>query len=94
MVGAAVAICTNPHQVWFEPREVWEIRGADVTLSPVYRAAIGHISEERGLSLRFPRFMRVRDDKSIEEATTARELANMYRNQQEHHQEQLPELDE
>ena len=40
--------------VWFEPGEVWEIRGADLTLSPVHKAAIGCIdaNPERGVSLR------------------------------------------
>lgn len=27
--------------VWFEPFVVWEIRGADIQISPVYTAAIG-----------------------------------------------------
>jgi len=64
--------------VWFEPQEVWEVAFADITLSPTYTAAIGLVSEDRGLSLRFPRFLRVREDKGIEEATEARELADMY----------------
>ncbi|GAO48580.1 ATP-dependent DNA ligase [Saitoella complicata NRRL Y-17804] len=68
---------------WFEPSEVWEIRGADITLSPVYRAGIGLISEERGLSIRFPRFMRIRDDKTIDEASTGEDIAYMYRKQEE-----------
>lgn len=49
--------------------QVWEIRGADLTLSPVYTAAAGLVSAERGLSLRFPRFIKVREDKSIEQAS-------------------------
>jgi DNA ligase-1 len=68
--------------VWFEPKEVWEVAFADLTLSPTYTAAVGLVSEERGLSTRFPRFLRVRDDKSIEEATEAEELAGMYRKQE------------
>jgi DNA ligase-1 len=68
--------------VWFEPQEVWEVAFADLTLSPTYTAAIGLVSDERGLSTRFPRFLRVREDKSIEEATEAEELATLYRKQE------------
>ena len=68
--------------VWFEPSEVWEIKMADITLSPLYKAAIGLVSEDRGLSIRFPRFIRVREDKSIDECTTEEELAAMYRKQE------------
>jgi DNA ligase-1 len=68
--------------VWFEPQEVWEMAFADVTLSPTYTAAIGLVSEERGLSMRFPRFLKVRDDKGIEEASTSDFLAGLYRKQE------------
>lgn len=73
--------------VWFEPQEVWEMAFADITLSPTYTAAIGLVSEERGLSLRFPRFLKVREDKSIEEASTSDFLASLYRKQQARAQE-------
>lgn len=63
--------------IWFEPKEVWEIAFADITLSPTYSAAMGLISEDRGLSLRFPRFLRKREDKGIEEASTPQFLAGM-----------------
>ena len=55
---------------------------ADVTLSPTYTAAIGLVSEERGLSLRFPRFLKVRDDKTIEEASDCHFLAALWRKQE------------
>jgi DNA ligase-1 len=68
--------------VWFEPQEVWEMAFADITLSPTYTAAIGLVSEERGLSMRFPRFLKVREDKGIEEASTSDFLASLYRKQE------------
>jgi DNA ligase-1 len=68
--------------VWFEPQEVWEMAFADVTLSPTYTAAIGLVSEERGLSLRFPRFLRVREDKGLEEASSREFLAGLWRKQE------------
>ncbi|PTB44646.1 hypothetical protein M441DRAFT_132482 [Trichoderma asperellum CBS 433.97] len=68
--------------VWFEPQEVWEMAFADITLSPVYTAAIGLISDERGLSLRFPRFLKKREDKGIDEASTNEFLANLWRKQE------------
>ncbi|KAF9891116.1 hypothetical protein FE257_005052 [Aspergillus nanangensis] len=69
--------------IWFEPQEVWEMAFADITLSPTYTAAIGLVSDERGLSLRFPRFLKVREDKSIDEATTSDYLALLWRKQSE-----------
>ncbi|KAG2146048.1 ATP-dependent DNA ligase [Suillus bovinus] len=67
--------------VYFRPHEVWEIRGADITLSPVSLAALGLV-DSRGLSLRFPRFIRTRDDKSPEQASTTDFLAQIWKNQQ------------
>ncbi|WWD05838.1 hypothetical protein V865_003921 [Kwoniella europaea PYCC6329] len=66
---------------WFLPCEVWEIRGADITLSPVYPAASSQLGSERGLSIRFPRFMKIREDKTWEQATTSEQFADMYRKQ-------------
>lgn len=76
--------------VWFEPQEVWEVAFADITLSPTYRAAIGLVSEERGLSLRFPRFLKVREDKSVEEGSTADDLARLWRVQVQRSREEKP----
>ena len=65
--------------VWFEPTTVFEVLTADLSLSPVYKAA----SQEygKGISLRFPRFIRVRDDKGIEEATKSTEVCDLYERQ-------------
>ena len=46
------------------------------------KAAFGLVSQTRGLSLRFPRFIKVREDKGIENASTPRFLANMWESQQ------------
>ncbi|RMZ81843.1 hypothetical protein DV738_g2136, partial [Chaetothyriales sp. CBS 135597] len=70
-------------ELWFEPQEVWEMAFADITLSPTYTAAIGLVSDERGLSLRFPRFLKVREDKSIDEASTSDYLADLFRKQEQ-----------
>ena len=54
----------------------------DITISPTYTAAIGLVSDEKGLSLRFPRFLKKREDKSIEEASTSEFLAGLWRKQE------------
>ncbi len=67
---------------WFRPGLVLEVRGAELTLSPVHHAALGAVRAGAGLALRFPRFTgRYRDDKGPSEATTAKELLEMYRKQ-------------
>lgn len=55
---------------------------SSITESPVSVAAHGIVSSSRGLSLRFPRFMKVREDKHIENASTPTYLADMWRSQQ------------
>lgn len=68
--------------VWFEPAVVIEVLGSEITLSPVHTCAMDSIRKGSGLAIRFPRFTgNYRLDKSAEDATTAEEIAEMYRNQ-------------
>ena len=68
--------------VWFEPVITLEVLGAEVTLSPIHTCAMNVIRKGSGLAIRFPRFTgNCRIDKSAEDATTTREIAEMYRKQ-------------
>jgi len=68
--------------VWFEPTTVLEVRGAEITVSPIHTAAWGAVRSGAGLAIRFPRFTgRWRTDKGPEDATTTKELLEMYRQQ-------------
>jgi DNA ligase-1 len=68
--------------VWFEPAVVLEVLGAEVTLSPIHMCAVGSIRKGSGLAIRFPRFTgNYRTDKSAEDATTSKEVVEMYNSQ-------------
>jgi len=68
--------------VWFVPSVVLEIIGAEITLSPLHTCALNKIREGVGLAIRFPRFTgRYRFDKGPEQATTVKELIEMYKEQ-------------
>lgn len=58
-------------EVWFEPKLVLEVFGAEITKSPFHTCA-------SGLALRFPRFIRFREDKKAEQATTSKEVEEMF----------------
>ena len=68
--------------IWFEPKVVLEIIGAEITLSPIHTCAANIIREGSGLAIRFPRFTgNFRLDKSAEDATAVDEVVEMYRSQ-------------
>ena len=65
-------------EVWVAPSLVMEVLGDELTLSPIHTAAYDELRKDSGLAVRFPRFIRWRDDKSPKEATQVSEIVDMY----------------
>ena len=66
-----------PH-VWVEPKFVVEVRADEITQSPMHTAGR---KDGTGYALRFPRILKLRNDKEPEQATTVKEIIAMYENQ-------------
>jgi DNA ligase 1 len=74
----------NVHDVltpdhWFEAARVWELQAADLSKSSVHTGGVGRL--DRGVGLRFPRYIRDREDKKAHLATTAEQIVEMFFNQ-------------
>ena len=69
---------------WFQPAVVWELQAADLSKSSVHRGGFnsGKLGG-RGIGLRFPRYIRDREDKKPENATNSEQITDMYLSQPE-----------
>lgn len=83
----AFAVHEQPHNVicssaltpdvWVVPAIVCMIRADEITLSPVHAAC--KTEQKQGYALRFPRFMGYRVDKAATDATTDKEIQELYK---------------
>lgn len=64
--------------VWVQPEFVVEVRADEITQSPMHTAGR---TNGTGYALRFPRILKLRNDKDPEQATTVKEIIRMYENQ-------------
>lgn len=62
--------------VWVKPKVVLEILADEITVSTNHTA--GRVDNGKGFSLRFPRLVRVRNDKNSDQATSVEELKKLY----------------
>ena len=75
-VDTKIAKAMTP-DVFFSPKIVIEVLGAEITKSPNHTCAMEKY-QGSGLALRFPRMIRIREDKSPEDATTTEAVIKMF----------------
>jgi len=63
---------------WVTPKYVVEVAFDEITKSPTHTCCL---KEGKGYALRFPRLLSIRDDKSVKDATTDKEVLHMYKEQ-------------
>ncbi len=81
---ASVVSLLEPDE-WVEPKMVVEIAADEITKSPIHACAArkNEKGESEGLALRFPRLVRVREDKKPTDATTESEVLEMFEMQRQ-----------
>jgi DNA ligase-1 len=67
---------------WFIPKYVLEVLASEITESPTHTSNWNK-ETKKGLALRFPRFERWRAEKAPEQATTVKEIFDMFLDQQQ-----------
>jgi DNA ligase-1 len=72
---ASLSFAVTP-DVWVEPKHVAEIAFDGITVSSQHTCMQ---RSGRGYALRFPRFVKLREDKGVYEATTASEVESMFK---------------
>ena len=61
--------------VWFDPATLWEIEAADFLITSVSRAGVKTIGDvNKGIGLRYPRFVRILEKMGPERASTSDEI--------------------
>lgn len=60
---------------WVKPKYVVEIAFDEITLSPTHTCGL---SKDKGYALRFPRIIKLREDRSPKESTTTKEIIDLY----------------
>ena len=56
---------------------VWEVLAADLSISSDHTAGLDY-QKEKGIALRFPRFIKIREDKAVVDATNSEEIINLF----------------
>ncbi|MFH1520827.1 MAG: ATP-dependent DNA ligase [Candidatus Micrarchaeota archaeon] len=63
---------------WVEPKFVVEVAFDDITKSSMHTCGAKGGTDEKGFALRFPRLVKLREDKTIKEITITEEVIRMY----------------
>ena len=71
--------------MWYSPVPCAITNNNSLTISPTSVAAQGYVPKDRskGISLRFPRFIRVREDKGIHDASDPSFIAKLWQVQEQ-----------
>jgi DNA ligase 1 len=83
---ASIGLVTGDNPRYLFPRDqgvqIWEIKCGDISVSPKHKGGVGLLDDsQKGLALRFPRFVRVREDKRVEDASTSTQILEAFRSQ-------------